>query len=199
LDLPDWALRLVSASVVLFGVVFVVFLVMVRYPTRVRGLTELLFGWLPGRYRYWVETVQQQFVEGLGAMGSWRSLGVILLLSFLAWGVEVVFYYFSAMSFGISISLLDAAFLMGILNLGIMIPAAPGGLGTFEFITVRSLALYGVGGSLAFSYGLVSHLIQNGSIVLIGLIFLWQMGISLSSLQEQVGFQEGTKDNVSEN
>lgn len=194
LSLPTWALKAIWLSLVLFVGAFVVFLVGIQNVENTHRLIKWFTKWLPGKWRSKIQQLTEHFISGLSSLTSFKSVVMVLLFSFLIWGAEVVFYYLSAVSFGIGISFVQAAFLMGILNLGIMVPSAPGGIGTFEFITVISLALLGVSESLAFGYGVVSHVVQNGLVIIIGYFFLAQSGMRLGSVVKNSAVEELSED-----
>lgn len=177
LDLPGWANQAITISALLFAVAFVMFLVLVLYPEYSRKIVRKVTRVLPGKFGHRVDVIFDRFIVGLGVLKSKSSIVNLLIFSLFIWLVEVVFYLLSARAFGIELSFLNACFLMGILNLAVMLPAAPGGIGAFELVTVKSLLLLGVGESLSFSYGVVSHVIQNGSVILVGFYYFWRMGL----------------------
>ena len=184
LNTPLWAKRAMIASSILFVVVFLIFFILVG-STKKR---ERFFVFVRRIFHFKIFTkifdLTESFIDGLTAMSSISTVIKIFITSLIIWLIEASFYYLSALSFGIEISFIQSCFLMGILNLGVMIPAAPGGIGTFEFITVESLKLIGVSSSLAFGYGVVSHVLQNGSVIIIGFLSLLHLGITVSDIEK---------------
>jgi hypothetical protein len=47
-----------------------------------------------------------------------------------------------------------------VIGLGVILPAAPGYVGNFEYFTLLGLALFSVGQEAAFAYALVAHICQ---------------------------------------
>ena len=95
--------------------------------------------------------------------------------------------------FSFPLSLAAAFVLVIIVNLGLMIPAAPGFVGSFQFLCVISLALFGIGREEALGFSILSHILQLLFVAALGLFFLPAMKISrfaltkkLSSLQSRV-------------
>ena len=181
LPLPDWASRAIMVAGVLFAVAFGGFLAMAFYPGHARSMVSLLSQRLPEGIRDRINRTMSRFIVGLEVLRSKRSIAALLASSLVIWSLEVVFYYISARSFGIELSFWNASFVMGILNLAILVPSAPGGIGAVEFAVVQSLLILGISESLSFSYALVSHVITNGSVVLIGFYFLWRIGTKIES------------------
>jgi uncharacterized membrane protein YbhN (UPF0104 family) len=66
-----------------------------------------------------------------------------------------------------------------LINLGIMIPAAPGGLGPYEAAGVFALGAFGVNETSAASVALSTHAMQYLLITALGVLFVWREGISL--------------------
>ena len=92
--------------------------------------------------------------------------------SLVLWLVNALAFYVGFRAFGIPVSYLGALVLQGLLVLGVSIPSTPGFFGPFEAVIVAVLALYGVSGSLAFSYAISFHITTFVPITLLG---LWSM------------------------
>lgn len=182
IELPLWAQQAVVLGAILFLGVLVVFLGLVVFENQLSKILTLFLKPIPARFHDKLEQIVRTFIEGLSILKSFRKVISVFALSIGAWGVETIFFYLALQAFQIDVSLLNAAFIMGIINLGIMIPAAPGGIGTFEFITVTALLLFGVSESDSFSFAVVTHVIQNSSIIMLGLVFLSQIGLSVSQV-----------------
>lgn len=113
---------------------------------------------------FWKKIAQMALVQKvLGLLqGFWEGLRSVLRLRqptlFLLYsaGIWVMFYlqcYFNLLAFGPTAGLGPSAALMVFVfgTLGFVIPS-PGGMGTFHALCIAGLALYGIGGSDAFSY-----------------------------------------------
>jgi glycosyltransferase 2 family protein len=59
-----------------------------------------------------------------------------------------------------------------VIGLGVILPAAPGHVGNFEYFTVLALALFGVTHEMAFAYALLAHICQFVSVTAVGLFFV---------------------------
>ena len=69
--------------------------------------------------------------------------------------------------------------MMAFVNLGIMIPAAPGGLGPYEAAGVFALGMFQINETLAASIALAAHSTQYLLITGLGIFLAWREGISL--------------------
>ena len=90
-------------------------------------------------------------------------LAEVVVWSLVLWLVNGLAFYVGFTAFGIPVSYGGALLLQGLLVLGISIPSTPGFFGPFEAVIVAVLALYGVPGSLAFSYAIIvsHHLVRS--------------------------------------
>jgi uncharacterized membrane protein YbhN (UPF0104 family) len=118
-----------------------------------------------------------------------RRLNVVLstsLLSMAVWTIEWAAYYAVASAFDLGLSSIDlaaaCAFLLVVVNLGIMLPAAPGYVGTFQFFAVSSLGVWGIPKEPALAVAIVAHLAQYVLVTAIGLAFFGREHVSLRSM-----------------
>ena len=107
--------------------------------------------------------------QGLAVLRSPPRLAGVILWSLVIWLVNALAFYLGFAAFGIPVSYAGALLMQGLLVLGISVPSTPGFFGPFEAVIVAVLALYGVPGSLAFSYALAFHITTFVPITLLGL------------------------------
>ena len=110
--------------------------------------------------------------RGLAVLRSPTRLAGVVVWSLVLWLVNALAFYVGFSAFGIPVSFGGALLLQGLLVLGISIPSTPGFFGPFEAVIVAVLALYGIPGSLAFSYAISFHITSFVPITLLG---LWSM------------------------
>jgi uncharacterized protein (TIRG00374 family) len=110
--------------------------------------------------------------HGLVVLRSPGRLAGVVVWSLVIWLVNGLAFYVGFKAFGIPVSYAGALLLQGLLVVGISVPSTPGFFGPFEAVIVAVLALYGVPGSLAFSYALSYHITTFVPITLLG---LWSM------------------------
>ncbi len=107
--------------------------------------------------------------QGLTVLRSPSRLAGVILWSLVIWLVNALAFYLGFAAFNIPVSYAGALLMQGLLVLGISVPSTPGFFGPFEAVIVAVLALYGVSGSLAFSYALAFHVTTFVPITLLGL------------------------------
>ncbi len=125
------------------------------------------------------------FIHGLRLVPSRRKVGLFFALTFLYWTLNAVGMGVLARGFGISLTLLQAYTVLGVLVVGVMIPAGPGMVGTFQAAVVLGLALFlprqqlDVHGQ---AYANVLWAVQLVQMTAFGLVFLFSRHIRLNQL-----------------
>jgi glycosyltransferase 2 family protein len=170
-------------AAIIFAFAIVAFLALAIWRERSLALLRRALQPFPERLQVLVLSIIERFVEGLSAMQSWRLVGLTLSLSLAAWLAEALMYYVIALGFGFGLGLAPYVLTMAVANLGGMIPSSPGYVGTFEWFALASLGLFGMGADAALSYVLVVHLALLIPVSLLGFVYLWRLGFSLSTLR----------------
>jgi len=166
-----------------FGIATFALWVLARPPALLATLGRIALRLAPGSAGRRLGGVVGSFASGLGVMRNGRLLLASLALSFLAWTVEASMYYVIALAFPLPVGPLAALLGVGVANLGTMLPAAPGYMGTFDVPLVAVLkSLYEVSPPLAIGYTLVVHAALVVPVVLFGLLLTWREGVSLRAV-----------------
>src|SRR5438094_877532 len=97
--------------------------------------------------------------------------GVVLAtgVSWTLWGVAA---WLVAGSVEIGLSPLQLVFVTAVVNLGVAIPSSPGYVGTYQWLCVSALAVFGVPPSEAFALSVISHAVWFVPSSLAGLLLL---------------------------
>jgi uncharacterized protein (TIRG00374 family) len=169
---------LVTACVVL--TVFVVALE--RQPRLAHAAVGALTSPLPERIRERVAQMLNSFVAGLGLFHDLRRLVWVFLLSFLMFGVVVLGLQASMWALGIHLPWYAGLIMLVITAIGIMVPAAPGYIGTMNVACIAGLALLRVGKDLAVPFSWFYWASQWAPVTLVGLYYLQREGLSLRTL-----------------
>lgn len=106
------------------------------------GLVRRALGPLSKRLAERGSGMLDAFIRGLRLVPSRRKLGLFFLLTVLYWGLNGWGMQVLARGFGFAISLVQAYTILGALIVGVMIPAGPGMVGTFQYAVVLGLSLF---------------------------------------------------------
>ena len=126
----------------------------------------------------------ESFLVGLKSLPSWWSLVGYLLLTLTYWTLNGLGMGVLAQAFGISLSPLGMFTCLAVLVIGLMIPAGPGMVGTFQFFTEAGLRLFiapEVLNGAGTAYANVLWAAQFGQQVAFGMIFALGSGFSLQT------------------
>jgi hypothetical protein len=102
----------------------------------------------------------------------------------VAFGVAVVAFAVVARSLGVVLSPAQTVLAMGAVALSMSIPAAPGSLGTYEFVGVAVLTSFGVSPELALATILLVHLIATLPPALAGLLAAWHLHFRVGAIAD---------------
>ena len=182
----DWARpAALSMAVVLLAALVFLHLV-VRNRERSLRWFERLRGRIPLLRRVSGEQIDA-FFEGLSALTDLRRFSVVVGLLAITWGLVVWHYYLILLAFVPEAGFSWAAFGLGVVGLGVAIPAAPGSIGVVQGVIVGVFPpLFGVDPAIALAYSITVHAIYLVLTSSIGLIGLVRDGRSLGAVYEDV-------------
>jgi uncharacterized protein (TIRG00374 family) len=128
----------------------------------------------------------QSFINGLRALPSARAQVGIIALTVVYWGLNGVGMLILALGFGIHLDPLQAYTVLGVLVIGVMLPAGPGMAGTFQLFTQLGLSLFvpESENARAAAYANVLWACQFVQQVGLGLIFLNSLHVSFGDLMD---------------
>lgn len=137
---------------------------------------------LPSRWREELFSI----LKGLNISGqtlvSYPSNVLLLASSFATWLLEAFFFYLVMLRVGVDITFPAAVVVLLILNIGVLIPAAPGYIGTYEAFVIMGLLSFGADKTEAAAVALIAHAIQYISVAVFGTISLKTMGLGLEDI-----------------
>ncbi|MGH9496440.1 MAG: lysylphosphatidylglycerol synthase transmembrane domain-containing protein [Candidatus Sulfotelmatobacter sp.] len=184
---PHWVIDLLRVAVLIFGGALVV-LVLLRY--RTKALIRVVLNLFRVLHLSFLEEkfdgLLTSFADGLSVVSSARQMLALFLITAAIWITEATLVWGLAMALGVAVSLKSAAVASAILGLGLMIPAAPGGLGTYELFGTEAFKLAGIAADSALALTVVIHAWVFVTNVALGLCLLAVKGISLTQLKKRV-------------
>lgn len=164
----------------------IVLLAMVVRPTgSVRLFERTVARLLPERVRRPVVDALEALLHGMSALRDWRlvlrasvwSLAVWLTMGFGTW--------VGFMAFDISAPLIAGVFLQSVIALAVALPSAPGFFGVFEAAArVGLVEVWGVPSTPAISFAVGFHLAGFIPVTVIGLYYLWRLGLSWREIED---------------
>lgn len=175
IDLPHWVVRVSIAALT----VLLASLMTIVFATR-RGWTEAwlnrLASVLPDLVARRLRVIAEEFLHGMKSINHAGALLPVSLLSVLCWLFHGMYFFLLFEALHLNLSLWAALIVQMVIGLGVILPAAPGYVGNFEYFTVLSLALFGISHESAFAYALLAHVFQFVPVIAVGLFFALRNG-----------------------
>jgi uncharacterized protein (TIRG00374 family) len=132
---------------------------------------ELVEALLPERIR----SLIGRMVSGTAAVQSPSGAAVTVGATLVAFACAVGSMIAVAGAVGLSINPAEAAFAIAWIGLSTAIPAAPGSVGTYEFVGVSVLTLLGQDPASALAAVVLLHVIGTLPVALVGLVTTWAL------------------------
>jgi len=159
-----WVDRIVVGSVLVL-LAFWITLLAARSYTRRRPRARR-------RHRGLARRFARDTLEGLSEpLGSFRTteLVALSLAAWLAWAIAAVLV---GRAVGVELTLVEAVFVTAAINLGVAIPSSPGFVGTYQWLGVSALALFGVSKEAGLAFAIVMQAVWFVPTTLVGGTFL---------------------------
>jgi uncharacterized protein (TIRG00374 family) len=129
----------------------------------------------------------QAFIEGLATLRSARAMVWFGFLTFLYWGFNAASLYCFCLAFGWTLPPIAGVLLVCVLVLGVMIPAGPAFLGTFQAALVAGLQVFDVDPAGAAAYSVLVYVTTMLTLLGFGLPYLLAGRVTLKELNPAPG------------
>lgn len=182
-DYPGW---IEKGSILIFIGTAVITLFMTALMLRTQKTLQLM-GRLtrpfPEKIQLFVTKLLGSFLEGFSIFKKTDRFWTVIWQSVVIWLLYAAVNYAVLEAFGLNAQLpIGASFvILVIVNISIMIPAAPGYVGTFHLACQQAAMLFGVSNSTALSFALILHISNFIPITLVGFYYFYR---------EQLNFKE---------
>lgn len=183
---------LATWAVAIFVAGLVVFILIAVFPqpaqTLIHGVIARI---IPEKGRKALTDIADKFLDGLMSLRSPVQAFMILFTSVLIWLLETGLYWSVDQALGLGLTFGQLMLLNGVVNLVLLIPAAPGGLGTFDAAVRTMLEAYGIAAEPALGYTLVLRIALWVPITVVGAIYFIREGLKWTT---DVGQMEAQAD-----
>jgi uncharacterized membrane protein YbhN (UPF0104 family) len=160
---------------------------MTRFWERLAARTRLGFvARLPWAGRAGLGNMAGSLIDGFGGITSPRLGLPLLFWSVLIWATISAFYWIVLLAFQPGQPYVAGVAVASITALGMTIPASPGYIGVFEFLTRETMVLFGMAPDFALGYALVAHAIVYVVYSLLGLASMLQQNITYAEIQKRI-------------
>jgi hypothetical protein len=177
----------IRLSPYVFGAAFAMLFLLILFQGAADRAAKLFTGLAPSKIRPMLEKLFSTFLQGLHILKNPKETLLVLAASIAAWTCEFTCFYLVAIGYHLSppITFFTAALVMAIVNLAILIPNAPGGIGIFELVGMLLLVPLGIPKESATGYMLLVHLVVLIPITLWGMYYFFREGLSFRQLEKE--------------
>jgi uncharacterized protein (TIRG00374 family) len=145
---------------------------------------------IPGLWKKHIGTRGLAFIEkSIHSVSFLRSKHLLLQtisLSILVWLFEGLMFVLILWAMGIDNPVASGYFCFGIINLGILIPSAPGYVGVFQAASVFSFLALGHSEASGLAFGLLVHFLQFIPVTLVGIAIFLRYGYRFNEFYKAV-------------
>lgn len=161
--------------------------VLASHPERIGRLVFAAARVLPHRIADRLASLAQTFSRGFAVARDPRAMAAAFAWSFPLWLVIAGEAWLVAIAFGIDMPFAGSFLLQGLLLIGVAVPT-PGGIGSFhEAFRIGVTTFFRAPQDAAVAAAIVTHAISYVPVVLTGILFMAQDGLSVGRLQEMAG------------
>lgn len=185
---PEWVT--LSGYIMFAGVagLFVFLFLLKRQHKLTIGLMNFGLNLLPQKISKKLEELVYTFIDGLNGMKKKRDYIKVTVYSLAIWFCYWLVFYILFFSFdlvdGYNLNAVSSLVLLVITTISVVVPSSPGYVGTYHFLCMKSLALFGVPAEVGLSYAFIAHGISIIPTAVVGFVLAWKEGISRLSQKE---------------
>jgi uncharacterized protein (TIRG00374 family) len=169
-------------------VAFIICLVMAWQRTRAEAVIKFFLKPIPEKFRGKLFHFASEILDAVSILLNPRLSLILWSQSVVMWFVNAFIYWWTAWAVGLPMSFEIGMMVMIASNLGMVVPAAPGYVGTFELVIMTvlpaSIDPAYANRDLVFTYALLAHIIGFLPVVILGAIYTWREGLKLGKLEK---------------
>jgi hypothetical protein len=162
----------------------VVMFILAGHPERLGQVVHRVVSVLPARLAQAVARFARTFAEGLAVMRRPGPLAWSLLLSVPLWLAIAAGIWLVSRAFHVTMPFTGSFLVIALLTVGVAVPT-PGAVGGFHYAyRVAATAFFGVPNERAVGAAIVLHAVSFVPVTVLGLIYMFQDGLSLTRARD---------------
>lgn len=138
---------------------------------------------VPEFVKHKVALLLETGAAGLGALRNGRLLAGILVTSFLQWILNGFSIHLALWAFGIEVSLMVSAIVLGVTAVGVTVPSSPGYFGVIQFCFLLVLRLFVDDTEAVFAASIYYHIMQWIPVTFLGMFFFLKSGFHVADVE----------------
>lgn len=171
-------------SLGLYSLTFLLMFAIKRNPDRFISLLSAVLRPLSPRVSAGIISPIHRFRQGLLVIDRVPVFVVSSLYSLAIWAAFGYSIYLAGLAFGIQLGPSATLLILVAICLAMMMPSAPGFVGTYHAAVTYALIMYGISSENAAAFSVVFHAVNYIPLTLTGFLCLWKYQLSLRALRE---------------
>jgi uncharacterized protein (TIRG00374 family) len=164
-------------------VALVLLFMLAGHPERLGRWAGNLARHLPARIAHATEHLVRTFAEGLLVMRHPSQLVLAAFWSVPLWASIALGVWLTSLAFDLTFPFLGSFLVLALLAAGVSLPT-PGGVGGFHYTYLVALTqFFGAPREASAAAALVLHAVSFVPVTILGLVFMWQDGLTLGGLK----------------
>ena len=177
------SIRTLGLFIFLAYILGILFLIGFRYKTEWSlAVFNTVFFFLPIRIRAKLTDIIRNFSLGLLPAKNLQGWILAIFYSLLLWTVSLFQIHLVAMSIGVEIPFVATFLVLAFASFGVMIPSAPGFVGTFHFWVKYGFILFGISHEEALSAAILFHATFFFPTIIVGFFSFLALQLSVGEL-----------------
>jgi len=186
---PDWVTKSGYITFVFaVGLVIVLILMKKKLALTLRIIRFCLKP-LPESIVQKVQNLITSFLNGLVPLKHWIHYAIVTFYSAIIWACYAGVFYLVFHAFGFvstyQLTWITSLVLLVVTTISVIVPSAPGYIGTYHWLCQLSLGFFGVPKATALTYAFLVHGVFFLPVLFIGLVYLWVEGLTIASLYDR--------------
>jgi uncharacterized protein (TIRG00374 family) len=181
-----------TMMLVFYGMVVAFLVLLKKRPVATLSLLARLLKPFPTAVSEKIIFTIGSFLGGLRVSRQPAHLVALVASSCMIWMSATLPIYLVLTGFGIHLPMTASFFIMVLLVFAVMVPAAPGYIGTYHLACYTGLTAFGLPDTQSVSVALVIHGVGFFPVILAGFYHVWSQGISLGNVREQATSAESS-------
>ncbi len=171
-----------ASLVIYMAVIFLLSVLRMRTEIAL-AIVNRLTSLLPERFSKAISRMLSSFADGLEFLNGPRRIALIVFYSVLIWALGIATVPMATMAFGIDLPVEACMLVMVMIVFGVMIPSAPGFVGTYHAACLYAFLFYNIPKEKALSIAIVMHAGFFFPTIVLGLAILASQKMSLKDLK----------------
>lgn len=193
--------ELKQTGLAIFGIVLLALLFLYYLKTKpvlIRKIVAKFERFLPARISHSIDGILDSFIEGLSILNNPGTMLKIGLFSIVFWLVICISFWAGVRAYLPNFAFTSTFLIMILLAIGIAVPT-PGAVGSYHLACQIGLTrFFDVPETQASAISVVSHFIAFVPVTLLGIVFLWQEGLTAKRLTRIAQEEQTAKDSVAD-